>query len=720
MSERKIFKLFAAFISVLMIISASAAVPVICEDCSISAAAESQLKLSNSVLSLGLGEKYTLSANNSSVVWRTSDRNVLTVTTTGKVTAAGKGVAWITAKTESGVESSCKITVKDAPKSVKLSKNIVVMGVGEKYSLGAVIPDNTAAANRIFKISDSSVVNMTKSNWVSEFTALKEGNAKLKVSLYNGVKASVNIVVKKPASGIKLSKSSMVLGVGESSEFRFSFTDNTGSVNTTGYTGNLSVAKCSTDGKTVKVTGLNPGKTFITVRSFNGKTAGCAVFVKKAPEKVSVSRSYLKMGVGESSTLSYSVPEGSSAESAVFRTSNRNIVKMTKTNGEAHFTAVAPGTAWVTVRLYNGKEASCRIDVCKAPTFVSLTKSELVLSPGQKYTLGSTIDKDAAAMKRTYRSSNSSVVKMTRTDWAGEFVAVKPGVAYVKVRTYNGKEKSCKIVVTGTEYNIDLSANPLVMDQGDTRWITYKYEKVVSCTTEDSSVATVSNSGKVYAVSPGTTNVILTTESGRKGRTEIIVLSSRYGREIPDVGEINSILNSAELVPMKTNYSPVDDLAGKIIANVTNSGMSKAEKAKACYDYLATKCSYGYGGYKAVDAGSYKSECDKEIVEFSYCILKSRIGTCENFSSAYVVLLRRLGFDADLVYGDVGMSSGGFGGHYWIDVNVNGKHYTFDPQVENNCCGSDYASQYFYGTRPENDYGMHHYDYIIGVHGFKR
>ena len=36
---------------------------------------------------------------------------------------------------------------------------------------------------------------------------------------------------------------------------------------------------------------------------------------------------------------------------------------------------------------------------------------------------------------------------MTRTDWQGEFTAMKAGTAYVTVRLYNGKEASCKVTV---------------------------------------------------------------------------------------------------------------------------------------------------------------------------------------------------------------------------------------------------------------------------------
>ena len=67
---------------------------------------------------------------------------------------------------------------------------------------------------------------------------------------------------------------------------------------------------------------------------------------------------------------------------------------------------------------------------------------------GQTGSLSAVISpSDAGCATRTFRTSNSGIVKMTKTNWTGQFKAMKKGVAWVTVRTYNGKEKSCKITV---------------------------------------------------------------------------------------------------------------------------------------------------------------------------------------------------------------------------------------------------------------------------------
>ena len=120
---------------------------------------------------------------------------------------------------------------------------------------------------------------------------------------------------------------------------------------------------------------------------------------------------------------------------------------MTRTDWNGVFVGVKPGVAYITVRTYNGKESTCKVTVKNAPDKITISKGTVTIGVGESYTVGSGVNDGAGCAARTFRTSNSSVVKMTKTNWTGEFKAVKKGVAYVTVRTYNGLEKSCKITV---------------------------------------------------------------------------------------------------------------------------------------------------------------------------------------------------------------------------------------------------------------------------------
>ena len=236
---------------------------------------------------------------------------------------------------------------------------------------------------------------------------------------------------------LELDKTSLSLGNGES------YTIKATNHSVTWTTGNSKIVTVSNGTITAKGTGT----TTVTAKTRSGKTATCKVTVKNAPSTVTLPKAVLTLGVGESYKFGSVIPTDAAAATRTFRTSNSSIVKMTKTNWEGQFTAVKPGVAWVTVRLYNGKEASCKITVKAAPTSVSLNKKNLTLKVGQSTNIAAVLPANTGAAQRTFRTSNSSIVKMTKTNWEGQFTAVKPGVAWVTVRLYNGKEASCKVTV---------------------------------------------------------------------------------------------------------------------------------------------------------------------------------------------------------------------------------------------------------------------------------
>ena len=133
--------------------------------------------------------------------------------------------------------------------------------------------------------------------------------------------------------------------------------------------------------------------------------------------------------------------------------------------------------------------------------------------------------------------------------------------------------------------------------------------------------------------------------------------------------------------------------------------MSNAHKVKACFDYLATNISYAYISYdySPVYGVNYVSNNDREIVISAYSTLVKKLGNCYDYACTLAAVMQRIGYDAHVVHGLVGMSAGGYGNHYWVDANINGRHYIFDAQVENNNLGwGGTVNHYFYCLNPNN------------------
>ena len=111
-------------------------------------------------------------------------------------------------------------------------------------------------------------------------------------------------------------------------------------------------------------------------------------------------------------------------------------------------------------------------------------------------------------------------------------------------------------------------------------------------------------------------------------------------------------------------------------------------KVKACYDYLISNTSYQRNmPLPAVDGNN------SYINSAAYGCLTTGLGSCNRYSAAFIAMMTRLGFDARYVEGQCTSAGGGYTGHVWVEVYINGTAFVFDPQVEDNIAGGG-AIQY--------------------------
>lgn len=194
--------------------------------------------LGNTELTLVEGEEEKLAvavtpenATDKSVVWKSGNESVATVSQEGLVTAVGEGKATITVKTnDGGFSASCEVTVKKkviAVTGVKLSAASMTLREGDKGTLTATVePANATNKNVEWWTSDLDVVSVTStlggSNGYVE--ARGAGKATVTVKTEDGeFSASCEITVEKkevPVTGIALEQSSLLLPVGNTYTLR--------------------------------------------------------------------------------------------------------------------------------------------------------------------------------------------------------------------------------------------------------------------------------------------------------------------------------------------------------------------------------------------------------------------------------------------------------------------------------------------------------------------
>ncbi len=327
------------------------------------------------------------------------------------------------------------------PTGLTLSQTSVEIKKGKTYTISGTVSPSTAADKTLkWTTSDSTIANVKN----GIITAVGTGSAVISAETSNGITAVCSVtVIPGITPSLKLNKTSVSIGKNESYTLVPTLKSDSDEV-----------IKWNCSDKSIvrvnggKITGYKTGTATVKAYTASGLTASCTVFVKSAPKTVSLSKSVVSLGLGENFELNAVLPSGTAAAVRTFSSSNENVVKMTKTDWKAQFKAAALGTATVSVKLYNGVTASCTVNVRKAPSSISLSSTVINMRVGETSSLSSIIPADCAAANRVYICMNSTVIKMTKSNWTAEFKALKTGTTTIRVSIYNGKTADCKIVVS--------------------------------------------------------------------------------------------------------------------------------------------------------------------------------------------------------------------------------------------------------------------------------
>ncbi len=238
------------------------------------------------------GSTLTLSAtinpsnttDSKTLTWTSSNTNVATVDSTGKVTAKGYGTVKITVKTSNGKTATCTITVPTHPiTSVTLNKTSATIEKGSTLTLSATInPSNTTDSKALTWTSNSTTVATVDST--GKVTAKGYGTATITVKTSNGKTATCTITVpSRPITSVTLNKTNTSIQKGSTTTLTATINpSNTTDSKTLSWTSsNTGVATIDSTGK---ITAKTIGTTTITVKTSNGKTATCTVkVVEKIP-----------------------------------------------------------------------------------------------------------------------------------------------------------------------------------------------------------------------------------------------------------------------------------------------------------------------------------------------------------------------------------------------------------------------------------------------------
>ena len=313
---------------------------------------------------------------------------------------------------------------------VKLNKSSLTLGKGESYTI-------KANGNATWSSSNKNI--LTVSN--GKITAKNTGTAMIVAKGLNGSKANCMVTVRNAPTSISLNKTNLTLGIGETYDLDSRLPKNTASFSIKYSSDNSSTASVVSAGGLV--TAKKEGTATITATTYNGKKVNCTVTVKKAPKTMSLNKTKITLGVGETYDLDSYLPSGTAAHSIKYTSNNSNLVSVVSAGGLV--TAKKEGVANITVIAYNGVKAQCTVTVKKEPKKLSLNNTELELNIGEKFDLDSSVPNGTAAYHVYYSSNNSDTANVAK--YGGLVTAMKKGKAKITAKAYNGVKITCHVNV---------------------------------------------------------------------------------------------------------------------------------------------------------------------------------------------------------------------------------------------------------------------------------
>jgi len=269
--------------------------------------------------------------------------------------------AWITAKENDCTEPGIRMRLCVDCNKIDAE---IIPAKGHKFSAWAVTKAASCKAAGV-QTRSCSVCGKTETKSVAKLTAhkagawvtavkatdTKAGKREQKCTVCGKVLASKTI----PANHtVKLNRSSAAIGKGETLKLTAAASVKVGMTWTSS---NTKAATVSSNG-TVTAKGI--GTANITVKTSGGRTAVCKVTVKNAPSAVSLNKTSMTLGKGETYTLKSAANSGAASLKYSWKSSNPKAVKV---DASGKVTAVGIGKAVITVTTFNGKTKTCKVTV---------------------------------------------------------------------------------------------------------------------------------------------------------------------------------------------------------------------------------------------------------------------------------------------------------------------------------------------------------------------
>lgn len=130
-------------------------------------------------------------ASAKNITWKSSNSNIVTVSSSGIVKGIAEGNAVVTATTDNGIEATADIVVLPLPTSVSLPRTLTVYVGYSKTIIPSVLPANSETTYT-WKSSDTSIATISS----GKITGKKTGTTTITVTTENGMSTNCEVTIK--------------------------------------------------------------------------------------------------------------------------------------------------------------------------------------------------------------------------------------------------------------------------------------------------------------------------------------------------------------------------------------------------------------------------------------------------------------------------------------------------------------------------------------------
>ena len=194
-----------------------------------------------------------------------------------------------------------------------------------------------------------------------------------------------------------------------------------------------------------------------------------------------------------------------------------NVISISGSGEKVTVTGISTGVAYVTA-IAGAHSKSCKVIVGQTGAVIEVNSIEIeqekVLNVGDAYTFIASVDATGGAASVSWSSSDTTVATISKQTSNTAICNAKAVGSAIITAVAGGKSSNCRLTVEKVDesFSITISSSSLSLEIGATAQLTATYvgADTVSWQSNNSSVATVSESGLVTAVSAGSASISAT------------------------------------------------------------------------------------------------------------------------------------------------------------------------------------------------------------------